>query len=238
MCASDKGGVGKSFWTVNYVQWLTDTRRVFRAIDPDNTNSTLTRFHPNSLFVDVSNPESMDQIALSFDEVPLVAVDGMGGQKGVFLKWMESVDLFSIAPELGIQITFVIVVDEDKDTVFQAGETLKQIGKEVDWVIVRNLKTVGKTSMWDKSDARKLAYDLGAREITFPKFDEHLVARLQEANMPISRAVDDTRFNLLDRQRCKKYAEANFHDAFEANADVLTADGDAEPADGGDEDDE
>lgn len=224
MCASDKGGVGKSFWTVNYVQWLKDTQRVFRAIDPDNTNSTLTRFHPDALFVDVANPESMDQIALSFDEVPLVVVDGMGGQKGVFLNWMESVDLFSIAPELGIQITFVIIVDEDKDTVYQAGETLRQIGKEVDWVVIRNLKTVGKTSIWDESEARKTAYSLGAREITFPKFSDHLISTLQKLNLPISRAVADARFNLLDQTRCKKYVEANFNDAFGANAEVLTSD--------------
>jgi cellulose biosynthesis protein BcsQ len=40
-----KGGVGKSFFAVNFVQFLKDKAIGHVAIDSDNENSTLKRFH-------------------------------------------------------------------------------------------------------------------------------------------------------------------------------------------------
>ena len=46
-----KGGVGKSFFAVNLVQYLKDRGVAHVAIDSDNENSTLKRFHPDAVFV-------------------------------------------------------------------------------------------------------------------------------------------------------------------------------------------
>src|SRR4029434_35727 len=46
-----KGGVGKSFFAVNLVQFLKDRGVSHLAIDTDNENSTLKRFHPDSLYI-------------------------------------------------------------------------------------------------------------------------------------------------------------------------------------------
>ena len=43
-----KGGVGKSFFAVNLVQFLKDKGVPFAACDSDNENSTLKRFHPDT----------------------------------------------------------------------------------------------------------------------------------------------------------------------------------------------
>ena len=40
-----KGGVGKSFFAVNFVQYLKDRNIEYSACDCDNENSTLKRFH-------------------------------------------------------------------------------------------------------------------------------------------------------------------------------------------------
>jgi cellulose biosynthesis protein BcsQ len=48
-----KGGVGKSFFAVNFVQYLKDNGIPHTAVDTDNENSTLKRFHPESLFLDI-----------------------------------------------------------------------------------------------------------------------------------------------------------------------------------------
>lgn len=40
-----KGGVGKSFFATNFVQYLKDRGIDHRAIDSDHENSTLKRFH-------------------------------------------------------------------------------------------------------------------------------------------------------------------------------------------------
>jgi len=47
-----KGGVGKSFFAVNFVQFLKDKGVAQVAIDSDNENSTLKRVHPDACFVD------------------------------------------------------------------------------------------------------------------------------------------------------------------------------------------
>jgi cellulose biosynthesis protein BcsQ len=50
-----KGGVGKSFFAVNFVQFLKDKGIAHVAIDSDNENSTLKRFHPDTRFLDLDN---------------------------------------------------------------------------------------------------------------------------------------------------------------------------------------
>ena len=45
-----KGGVGKSFFATNFVQYLKDCGVAHCAIDSDHKNSTLKRFHPQSEF--------------------------------------------------------------------------------------------------------------------------------------------------------------------------------------------
>jgi hypothetical protein len=50
-----KGGVGKSFFAVNFVQYLKDKNVQFTACDCDNENSTLKRFHGDDVqFLDLS----------------------------------------------------------------------------------------------------------------------------------------------------------------------------------------
>ncbi|MDQ3624613.1 MAG: hypothetical protein M3463_19365, partial [Verrucomicrobiota bacterium] len=50
-----KGGVGKSFFAVNFVQYLKDRGHVYRSIDSDHENSTLKRFHPESDFLNLEH---------------------------------------------------------------------------------------------------------------------------------------------------------------------------------------
>ncbi|MFO1511999.1 MAG: hypothetical protein U1F83_03650 [Verrucomicrobiota bacterium] len=53
-----KGGVGKSFFAVNFVQFLKDRGVAHVAIDSDNENSTLKRFHPDTRFLDLNSDNS------------------------------------------------------------------------------------------------------------------------------------------------------------------------------------
>ncbi len=45
-----KGGVGKSFFAVHFIQYLKDGQIAHAAFDSDDENSTLKRFHPGSGF--------------------------------------------------------------------------------------------------------------------------------------------------------------------------------------------
>jgi len=55
-----KGGVGKSFFAVNFVQFLKDKGIAHVAIDSDNENSTLKRFHSDTRFLDLEKRRELD----------------------------------------------------------------------------------------------------------------------------------------------------------------------------------
>ena len=70
-----KGGVGKSFFAVNFVQYLKDKGIAHVAIDSDNENSTLNRFHPDARFVDLADRRGPDGIFNTLEKSNLVIMD-------------------------------------------------------------------------------------------------------------------------------------------------------------------
>ena len=70
-----KGGVGKSFFAVNFVQFLKDKGIAHVAIDSDNENSTLKRFHPDARFVDLADRRGPEAIFNTLEKSNLVVMD-------------------------------------------------------------------------------------------------------------------------------------------------------------------
>jgi CO dehydrogenase nickel-insertion accessory protein CooC1 len=58
-----KGGVGKSFFATNFVQYLKDCGVAHCAIDSDHENSTLKRFHPQSEFINLEHRREIAETA-------------------------------------------------------------------------------------------------------------------------------------------------------------------------------
>ncbi len=67
-----KGGVGKSFFAVNFVQFLKDKAIGHVAIDSDNENSTLKRFHPEARFLDLASRRELDSIFAALEKSNLL----------------------------------------------------------------------------------------------------------------------------------------------------------------------
>jgi cellulose biosynthesis protein BcsQ len=70
-----KGGVGKSFFAVNFVQALKDRRLPHRAADTDDENSTLLRFHSGAAFVNIQTPREIDRFFALLETANLLVVD-------------------------------------------------------------------------------------------------------------------------------------------------------------------
>ena len=70
-----KGGVGKSFFAVNFVQFLKDKGIAHFAIDSDNENLTLKRFHPDTRFLNLDNRRELDGIFIALEKANLVVMD-------------------------------------------------------------------------------------------------------------------------------------------------------------------
>jgi hypothetical protein len=114
LVAMDKGGVGKSFFTILLTQWLRAHKREFLAFDPDYHNSTLTRFVPEAQFLDIRHSENLDRIIEVMQEHPLVVVDGVGSQQRIFLDWLEETNLLKLRHAMRLELTLVLIVEEDK----------------------------------------------------------------------------------------------------------------------------
>ncbi len=204
--AIDKGGVGKSFFCVRLIEWLTTHGVSFCAFDPDFSNSTLTRFHPEAKFLDIRHSENLDQIVEAFDSNDLIVVDGVGAHQSIFLDWMEETDLLNVKQQMGLSVTLVLLIEPDKDTVHQAGEAAKRAGSLVDWLVVQNLRTAPRSRLYEQSQARQTLLKNGAQEIELEKLPPHLNEILQTRSWSIDQALESGEINLIDRQRLVSYS--------------------------------
>ncbi len=210
MVAIDKGGVGKSFFCLRLIEWLSLHGVGFTAFDPDFSNSTLTRFYPSSKFLDIRHSENLDQIVESLDSSDVILVDGVGAHQSIFLDWMEETDLLNVKQQLGLAVTLVLIIEADKDTVHQAGEAVKRAGDRVDWLVVKNMKLSDTSRIYENSIARQTLIASGAKEVVLNKMDPHLGELLQAKSWTIDQALEQPELFLLDRQRLVSYSRAWF----------------------------
>jgi len=210
LVAIDKGGVGKSFFCVRLIEWLADMHQSFIAFDPDYNNSTLTRFYPEAQFLNIGHSENLDLIVEALDNTDVVLVDGVGAQQRVFIDWMEETDLLKVKESLGLSVTLVLMIEEDKDTVFQAGDVARRVGRQADWLVVRNYKQSHSLRIYQNSRAREDLLRIGAKEIDLQKLPEHLTTTLQMNSWTIPQALASNDLSLLDRQRLVEYSR-NLH---------------------------
>jgi nucleoside-triphosphatase THEP1 len=230
LIATNKGGVGKSTAAINIGDYLQSNNIPFVAFDPDHANASFARFfqikeknedgtasktsNPSFMrLINTADDSSLDQITRAFDEenAEIVLVDGVGAQQAAFLNWIEEISLFERAPSLGLKITFVIIVDEDKDTVDQAREVANKASDQVDYLVIRNLKNSPETTIYDNSPARKLIVNaLGGKEITFPKLKPQLVSIIQSESLKLSEAESSEAVYVNDRFRFSSYKKVIF----------------------------
>src|ERR1044071_2975284 len=103
-----KGGVGKSVFAVNLVQFLKDKALPFIACDSDNENSTLKRFHSDAAFIDLSQPRLLDEMFRSLNRTPLVVVDCRAASTDIFLGYFKTIDLSSVLGLLDARLTLLM----------------------------------------------------------------------------------------------------------------------------------
>lgn len=218
--ATSKGGVGKSFFSVNLCEWLRAQSVPFTAFDPDWCNSSLTRFYGEAEFLDVSETVNLDNVIRAFERTDLVLTDGVGSMQTKFIDWLEETRVFDLREQLSLDVTMVVIVEEDKETVFQAGQAVKRIGDRADWLVVRNLKTSPVTEIYDNSNARKTLLELGAREITFERLPWNLNSMIQKSSRSIRALLEDESIFFLERQRMRSYQQRMF-DEFTAAREYL-----------------
>ncbi len=114
-----KGGVGKSFFAANFIQYLKDQKMPHVAIDTDNENATLKRFHPDAQFVNLANLRELDGLVAAVEGNRLVVVDCRAASTDVFLNYFADLTVFDLLNSMGAALTVVSPVNHDLDSVEQ-----------------------------------------------------------------------------------------------------------------------
>ena len=114
-----KGGVGKSFFAVNFVQYLKDKGIKHVAIDSDNENSTLNRFHPDASFIDLADRRGLDGVFNLLEKSNLVVMDCRAASTDLFTSFFEAIDLPTVLSGMNAALTLVMPVNHEADSVDQ-----------------------------------------------------------------------------------------------------------------------
>jgi hypothetical protein len=216
-----KGGVGKSFFATNFIQYLKDRSAKHLAVDTDNENSTLKRFHSDSLFVDLSKPASIDRLFSELESHPLVVVDCRAASTDIFLEYFAELNVFDVLQELETSLTLISPVNHEPDSVKQVQLLTERVGDQAGYVIVKNHSFSDQFTIYDKSKTRsRLLNELGAKEIEMPKLQDWLVIALNQAGCTITSALHHPQFAVMDRQRLKNW-QRRFNEQIELARDLL-----------------
>jgi hypothetical protein len=201
-----KGGVGKSFFAVNFVQYLKDNGIPHAAVDTDNENSTLKRFHPESLFLDIETPTEIDAVFATLDRADLVVMDCRAASTDIFLDYFDEVKIFELLKSLGARLNLIMPVNHETDSLEQIRNISERLGANASYTVVKNEALSGRFDNYDQSATRaRLINELGANEIVMPKLYDWLVAALNRNDLTITAACKSPLFDFFNRQRLQNW---------------------------------
>ena len=216
-----KGGVGKSFFAVNLVQYLKDSGVPHVAFDTDNENSTLKRFHPEASFVDLAQSRQLDAIFDVRKTSDLTVVDCRAASSDLFLDYFREVEIGSVLAELGTRLTVAIPINHDADSVDQVQRITDSLGGMSQYLVVRNAAHSASFALYESLAVRaRLLTEWGAREIELPRLQDWLVEALNGDNLTITRALTHPALSLLDRQRMRGW-QRRFYASLEEERDLI-----------------
>jgi len=217
-----KGGVGKSFFAVNFVQYLKDKVIPHVAIDSDNENSTLKRFHPEARFLDLSKRRALDGIFIALEKANLVVMDCRAASTDLFIDFFKEIDLPTVLLAYDAKLTLVMPVNHESDSVEQVQRLADEFKDQCSYVVVRNAAHSDSFTIFETSEVRALlSGKLGARELSMSRMQDWLVEALNAENLTITAAVKHPAFSLLDRQRLQSW-QRKFYAEVESAIHLLT----------------
>jgi hypothetical protein len=216
-----KGGVGKSFFAVQFVQYLKAKGVSHVAIDTDNENSTLTRYHPEARFIDMEDTRQLDALFSATASADVVVVDGRAASTDLFLKYFKEIGLTEVLAQCETSLTLVVPINHEADSVDQLQRLVEELGSAARFVVIRNAAHSEKFSIYDNSEIRVHLRDtMGAQEMDMPRLQDWLVEALNRENLTVGTGSRHAAFSLLDRQRLVNW-QRRFQAAVDSWVDLV-----------------
>jgi hypothetical protein len=222
-----KGGVGKSFFATNLVQYFKDAVFAHRALDTDHENSTLKRLHPEAEFVSLEDKRGLDAVFHAVEANALLVIDCRAASTDLFLDYFAEVVLSEVLSVYDARLTLICPVNHEADSVEQVRLLSDALGQQCRYLIVKNQAHSEGFDLYEGSKMRShLLSTLGAREITMPRLYDWLVTTLNRHNVTVSTALTHPAFHLLDRQRLKHW-QSKLYSEIRSVSDLLLPPGEA-----------
>jgi CobQ/CobB/MinD/ParA family nucleotide binding protein len=197
-----KGGVGKSFFAINFIQFLKDRSIKYSGIDTDNANSTLKRFHPDVNFLDISMPTMFDPVFVELNKHSLVVVDCRAASTDLFVSYFAKLEILDVFEKMNTFLTIIFPIGNDPDSLNEIQTLVNHFADKANYVIVKNRFFGEQFTIYDKSKTRiKLLDDLDGKEIEMPVLNDWLVVALNRAKTTITPVLQTDEFTIIDRQR-------------------------------------
>lgn len=217
---TNKGGTGRTFLILQIWDWLMHKGIKVATADCDWHNASLTRFVPDSLFLDLTQGDCVDSLTSAFDSADVLLLDSPGIQHPRYWEWMADSGLSDHLERMDAGITVALTIEEDKDTVFQASQAVEAIGTSADWLVVQNLKTSETTSIYEDSSTRQQLIKSGAQHMVLDRLPWTALARMQQMSLTVNALLDLENTPPLERERIRNYQMRTFAE-FEKVAKLL-----------------
>lgn len=205
----EKGGVGKSVVARLLCQYCIDKKLTFAAVDADGSHGTLTRHYGDyARAVDLERFESADEILTVAGEADQrVIVDLPAQSQRPLFAWMAATSPVALAAENGVRTAFWHVIDDGKDSLITLDRLFAQLGPSVQYCVVKNAGRGGKDfSLFEKSETRQRARDLGATVLELPELHAAAMQKIDRLDASFWAAANNRDYGAdtltrMDRQR-------------------------------------
>jgi hypothetical protein len=222
----EKGGVGKTTVARLIANFLSARETSFRAFDAEGPTGQLLRFHPDeTAAVDVANAATISPVldyVMEGSGRRLALVD-LGARSGEDMRnWLYRGGALEEAEAARLGITVIYVMGGAVDSVGHLKECFAALGKDVNYVVVKNFGVASKFDVYDNSHIRQDLLAAGAREIAIPALDGAVYQSVDRASLPFSTFAEGQggSFGFTERRYCRTWLRESFA-ALEEVAGVL-----------------
>lgn len=212
----EKGGVGKTTVARVVADYLKSHDQPFRAFDAEGAMGQLLRFHPTeATAIDVGDASSVSPVLdyLMDGGGKRLALVDLGARSGADLKsWLYRGGALEEAEAGRLGITIIYVLGAAVDSVGHLKECFSALGREVNYVIVKNYGVAVKFDVYDQSKVREDLLKAGAREISSPALDPAVYQSVDKASLPFAAFAENQggTFSYTERRYARTFLRECF----------------------------
>jgi len=212
----EKGGVGKTTIARVLADYLVARKLAFRAYDGEGVTGQLMRFHPEQTlpieFTDAAGISPVLDHLMDGGNAHLALVD-LGARAGNDLKsWLYRGGVLEESAAGRLGVTVVYVLGGAVDSVGHLKECLAALGKDVKYLIVKNMGVASHFTVYEQSHIRQELLSAGAQEMVLPALDTTVFQSVDRASIPFSAFAESNagNFGYTERRYCRTWLRECF----------------------------